>query len=126
MGFITLNFKHIYNYSSVVKKGDIIQLTLYSDFIYLLNSWGAKQRNYLWKIQKKLKKPRLEINKKKTQPTYSPRWFFNINNYGEPIYSYFEVDYLTLSVIVIKLPNYFNFQSRFFNPLMFKLMNYPN
>lgn len=109
-----------------LKVGDRVQLVINSNFyiFYKINLLKylkklAKIKFKVWKIHK------IKFNFYKQLSKSSPNWLLNMNNYKNDIPSYLEVDFLTLTSIVLFKPFYYHhinfFLLKFISPYMFKL-----
>lgn len=109
---IFLNGKPCENINTFVRLGDVINIE-FDEYNYLFFRQKLEYKNYILNkmtnIFFKIKKPNTKINKK----------IQNYTNINEDIPNFLEVDFLTMSIILIKYPSDF----RNFNFLLSTFMN---
>lgn len=122
-GFVYVNKNKIMNPFSILKKYDLIQLVIFKN-IYIYNKQiyfylmkKLKRINFkIWKI----KLNRYNFYKEKTK--HMPNWIINYRFLKTKIPNYIEVDYLTLSIVILTNPKYiFEFNNYYFRYIMFFL-----
>lgn len=127
--FVFVNGTCVTNPAHFIKLGDVINLSFCKKyFFFFKTSFNQKLRltygvGYrLWRLN------RFRNNFYKQSPTGIPEWIFKISFFYEDVVSFLEVDYLTLSLMVIKLPTnfyHYNFYfTKFLSLYLLRLYNW--
>jgi len=98
-----------------LNKGDIINLVFSEKYFNFFKSSFSQKLKLTYSVGYRLwRLNRFKNNFYKQSPTGIPDWIFKIGFFYEDTPSFLEIDYTTLSLILLKLPNNYNHYNFYF------------